>query len=170
MTKQDMGRSLRAVAAAGSAIAIAAAALLVASSESLLRSSFAVALESRSPAPAASLALASAKPAPIAGTEDFWLSAMRGAVPEGKPVDKAVAVGDQIALDIGGVHRTLEVANVSEVEPRITQIDTSAAPSRFLMITAKDVGDTSARPIRFVMETPQAGAPIIGTGRTGRTL
>ncbi|MES1179942.1 MAG: hypothetical protein ABUL43_01975, partial [Hyphomicrobium sp.] len=72
-------------------------------------------------------------------------------------------------LNLGGVHRTLEVATVSAFSPQITQIDTSAGPSHFVLVTPHDLNDTAARPIRFVMEIQQGGAPVLA-GRGGRTL
>ena len=162
MTKQEVGRPFWLGMTAGAAVAAIAGALLFANSETLLRSSFQTALDRTNP-PAKELASAAA---PVSGSEDFWLSAMRDGT---APVNKTVSVGDQISLNLGGVHRTLEVATVSDFAPQITQIDTSAGPSHFVLVTARDPNDSAARPIRFVMEIQQGGAPVLA-GRGGRTL
>ncbi len=164
MTKQEVARPFWFSLAAGTAVAVAATALLFASSESVLRSSFQTALDNRANLPVKELA-SSATP-PISGSEDFWLSAMRDGT---SPVNKTVSVGDQISLNLGGVRRSLEVATVSDFAPQFTQIDTSAAPNHFVLITARDLNDSSARPIRFVMEIQQGGLPVVA-GRNGRTL
>ncbi len=164
MTKQEVARPFWFGLAAGTAIAVAAMALLFASSETVLRSSFKTALNNRANFPAKELV--SAATPPVSGSEDFWLSAMRDGT---APVNKTVSVGDQISLNLGGVRRTLEVATVADVAPQITQIDTSAAPSHFVLVTAHDLNDSSARPIRFVMEIQQGGLPVVA-GRNGRTL
>jgi hypothetical protein len=162
MTKQEVGRPFWLGMTAGAAVAAIAGALLFANSETLLRSSFQTALD-RTNLPAKEFASAAA---PVSGSEDFWLSAMRDGT---APVNKTVSVGDQISLNLGGVHRTLEVATVSDFAPQITQIDTSAGPSHFVLVTARDLNDQAARPIRFVMEIQQGGAPVLA-GRGGRTL
>jgi hypothetical protein len=145
---------------AGAAVAVTAGALLLANSETVLRSSFQTALNQ------APLPVKVASATPVSGSEGFWLSAMRDGT---APVNKTIAVGDQIALDLSGVHRTLEVATVSDFSPQITQIDTSAGPTHFVLVTAHDLNDSSARPIRFVMEIQQGGAQVLA-GRGGRTL
>ena len=60
------------------------------------------------------------------------------------PVTKTISVGDQISLSLGGERRTLEVATVADFAPQITEIDTSAGPSHFVLVTARDVNDVSA--------------------------
>ncbi len=163
MTKQEVTRPFWLGLTAGAAIAVASSALFFASSESVLRSSFQTALNNRTSIAAKEFASANA---PVSGSEDFWLSSMRDGT---APVNKTISVGDQISLDLGGVHRTLEVATVSDFTPQITQIDTSTTPNHLVLVTARDPNDVSARPVRFVMEIQQNGLPII-TGRNGRTL
>ncbi|MFA5955711.1 hypothetical protein [Hyphomicrobium sp.] len=163
MTKQEVTRPFWLGLTAGAAIAVAAGALFFASSESVLRSSFQTALNNRTSTSAKEFA--SANP-PVSGSEDFWLSSMRDGT---APVNKTISVGDQISLDLGGVHRTLEVATVSDFTPQITQIDTSTAPNHLVLVTARDPNDVSARPVRFVMEIQQNGLPILA-GHNGRTL
>jgi hypothetical protein len=163
MTKQEVARPWL-VLAAGAAVAVAGTALFFASSESVLRSSFETALDNRANVPPKELASSSTPP--ISGSEDFWLSAMRDGT---APLNKTVSVGDQISLNLGGVHRTLEVATVSDFSPQFTQIDTSAAPTHLVLVTAHDLNDSTARPVRFVMEIQQGGLPVVA-GRSGRTL
>jgi hypothetical protein len=163
MTKQEVARPWL-VLAAGTAVAVAGGALFFASSESVLRSSFETALDNRANIPGKELASSSTPP--ISGSEDFWLSAMRDG---SAPVNKTVSVGDQISLNLGGVRRTLEVATVSDFSPQFTQIDTSAAPTHLVLVTAHDLNDSSGRPVRFVMEIQQGGLPVVA-GRNGRTL
>jgi hypothetical protein len=161
MTKQEL-RPFWLGLSAGAMAAVIAATAFFANSESVLRSSFATAL-TRTSLPAKELASA----APVSGSEEFWLSAMRR---DGNaPVMKTVSIGDQISLNLGGERRTLEVATVADFAPQITQIDTSAAPSHFVLVTARDVNDAAARPVRFVMEFEQGAAPVVA-GRGGRTL
>ena len=166
MTKQDIARPAWIALTAGTAVTIAAAALFFASSETVLRSSFQTALENHAVAPHIKDIASVAQP-PVVGSEDFWLSSMRdGATPS----TKTIAVGDQISLDLGGVHRTLEVATVSDFAPQMTQIDTSNAPNHLVLVTAHDLNDASARPVRFVMEIQHGGLPVVAGGRSGRTL
>ena len=167
MTKQDVTRSFWPGLVAGATITGAAMALFFASSESVLRSSFQTALNDRAEATPAKQVAAATSAAPISGSEDFWLSAMRDGT---APVTKAISVGDQISLDLGGTRRTLEVSTVSDFAPQITQIDTSIAPSHLVLVTARDLSDSSARPIRFVMEIQQNGLPVVAGSRNGRTL
>ena len=82
---------------------------------------------------------------------------------------KTVAIGDRIAMTLGGVERHLDVAAVSEFEPKITTIDTASNASRFVLVTARDSRDASARPIRFVMEIENADAPV-ASQKPARTL
>ena len=137
--------------------------MFFANSETVLRKSFQTALNRTS---VETKEVASAASAPISGSEDFWLTAMRDGT---TPVNKTISVGDQISMNLGGVRRTLEVATVADFSPQITQIDTSSGPSHLVLVTARDLGNTAARPIRFVMEIQQGGAPVVN-GRTGRTL
>jgi hypothetical protein len=147
---------------AGATMVAVAAASFFASSETVLRSSFATAL-TRAASPTKQIASA----APISGSEEFWLTAMRR--DDSTPVTRPISVGDQISLTLSGHHRTFEVASVSDFAPKITEIDTSSAPAHFVLVTARDTKDPSARPVRFVMEIDRGNAPIVG-GRAGRTL
>ncbi|CCB64201.1 MULTISPECIES: hypothetical protein [unclassified Hyphomicrobium] len=169
MTKQEVRRPLWLSLAAGSTVAFAGLALFFASSESVLRSSFQTALNDRAEIHTKQVRqVASIAPAtPVSGSEDFWLSAMRDGT---TPVTKTISVGDQISLDLGGVHRTLEVSTVSDFTPQITQIDTSTTPTHLVLVTARDLNDSGARPVRFVMEIQQGGLPVVAGGRSGRTL
>ena len=161
MTKQEK-QSFWLALSAGAAATVLGTAVYFANSEAFLRSSFATAL-SRTGVLGKEVASA----APISGSEEFWLTAMRR---DGNgPVTKTVSVGDQISLSLGGERRTLEVATVADFAPKVTEIDTSAGPSHFVLVTARDVNDMSARPVRFVMEFEQGVAPVVA-GRSGRTL
>jgi hypothetical protein len=161
MTKQE-ARPFWLGLSAGTAVAVLAAGLFLINSEAVLRSSFATALTHTS-LPAKEVASA----APVSGSEEFWLSAMRR---DGTtPVTKTINVGDRIALSLGGEHRSLQVATVADFAPQVTEIDTSAGPSHFVLVTARDVNDASAPPVRFVMEFEQRVAPVVA-GRAGRTL
>jgi hypothetical protein len=101
-----------------------------------------------------------AKAAPISGSEDFWLTADRSG--GSLPVTKTVAVGDHIALTLGGQARQLEVAAVREFAPSTTEIDTRSGHSYFVLVTARETASKDARSIRFVMEVEQKPAPAIG--------
>jgi hypothetical protein len=132
------------------------------SSETVLRNSFSIALEA---APAVREQIAKAPP--VAGSEDFWLMSMR--TPNGLPATKTVAVGDRIALTVGGQDRKLEVAAVSEFAPKVTEIDTRASTNHFVLITARDTASKDSRSIRFVMEVEQTPAAAI-PAQAARTL
>jgi hypothetical protein len=147
---------------AGAAMAVIAAASFFASSETVLRTSFATALTH-----AASPTKEVASISPISGSEDYWLTAMRR--DDSAPMTKTVSVGDEITLTLSGHRRTFAVATVSDFAPQITEIDTSAGPEHFVLVTARVVKDPNARPIRFVMEIDRANAAIVG-GRAGRSL
>ena len=143
--------------------AIAAGIFMAPSSETVLRNSFSTALNGTSPA-----SQQLAKAAPVAGSEDFWLMSMRS---EGNlPLTKTVAVGDRIALTLGGQDRKLEVAAVSEFAPKITEIDTRAGLSHFVLITARDTSSKDARSIRFVMEVEQTPGATITAQVAARAL
>jgi hypothetical protein len=144
-------------------MAAVAAVSFLASSETVLRSSFATALTRASEQPTKMIASA----APISGSEEFWLTAMRG---DGSaPVTRPVSVGDQISMTLSGHHRTFEVSAVSDFSPQITEIDTSSGPAHFVLVTARDAKNPSARPVRFIMEIDRGNPPFVGS-RGGRTL
>jgi hypothetical protein len=162
MAKQEL-RPFWVALSAGTAVAALAAGLFLMNSETLLKSSFASALTHTN---IHARQVASSAP-PISGSEEFWLSAMRR---DGNtPVTKTINVGDQIALSLGGERRTLEVATVADFAPQITALDTSAGPSHYVLVTARDMKHASAPPVRFVMELEQSVTPLVA-GRAGRTL
>lgn len=135
-------------------------------SETVLRNSFSVALNS-APATEAATGQRLARMAPVAGSEDYWLTAMR---PEGSlPVTKAVAVGDRMVLTFRGKDIQLEVADVSAFAPKVTEIDTRAEQTRFVLVTARDTANKEARPVRFVMEVEQSATDTVAA-KTARTL
>lgn len=161
MTRQRV-RPFWLALSAGVTMAAVAAASFLASSETVLRSSFTTAL-TRGSQPTKVAAAA----APISGSEEFWLTAMRG---DGSaPVTRPVSVGDQISMTLSGHHRTFEVSAVSDFSPQITEIDTSSGPAHFVLVTARDAKNPSARPVRFIMEIDR-GAPPFVASRGGRTL
>lgn len=124
---------------------IAAAGGAGTSSEALLRSSFSAAIDRSAPVlerAAASL--------PVAGSEDFWLSAMRADTAHN--VSKAVAIGDQISMTLDGEDRRYTVQSVSEVAPEVTTIDTAPAAARYVLVTARDSKDPQAKAVRLVLE------------------
>ena len=144
--------------------ALTMAAILFTNSENLMRSSFGSALVASGEALAP---VRTAKPVPLSGSEDFWLSAMRQ--DGGAPLTKTVGIGDHMTMTLGGVERQLDVAAVSEFEPKITTIDTNSAATRFVLVTARDSRNAAARPIRFVMEIESAETPLAGV-KTARAL
>src|SRR6185312_14443994 len=160
MTRQHM-RPFWLGLSAGVVMAAVAAASFLASSETVLRSSFATAL-TRASQPTTAVA----STAPISGSEEFWLTAMRGDA--SAPVTRPISVGDQISVTLSGHRRTFEVSAVSDFSPQITEIDTSSGPAHFVLVTARDTKDSSARPVRFIMEIDRGGAPFVGS-RGGRT-
>jgi hypothetical protein len=164
--KHKSGRSRFTVVTAGIGLtALALTPALFVNSEVVLRSSFGAAFVAASDVPVSTPR--SAKSVPLAGSEDFWLSAMRQ---DGQaPLHKTVAIGDSISMTLSGVERALVVAEVSEFEPKITTIDTASTTTRFVLVTARDSRDTAARPIRFVMEIESAAAPVTAT-KTARAL
>lgn len=122
------------------------------SSESLLRQSFSAALGAD---PSADRV---ARPLPVAGTEEFWLNAMRadaGAQPT-PGLNRAVSIGDRIAMTLDGKSRQLKVEQVAAIAPSITEIDTATVPSRLVLVTARDTRDSEAKPFRFVVQIPAA--------------
>lgn len=133
-------------------------------SETALRKSFSAAIEAEPSAPVERVA----KAVPQAGSEDYWLNALRR--DGNSPVTKTVAIGEKISMSLGGEQRTFEVASVAEFKPEITAVDTATAPTYFVLVTAKDVAKPASRPIRFVMEIEGTPAVIAGTQRDGRSL
>ena len=140
--------------------ALSASGVLATSSESVLRSSFSTALETS----AASQQLA--KSAPVAGSEEYWLTA--GKTDGSLAATKTVSVGDRIALTLGGQDRQLEVAEVIDFAPKATAIDTRAGQGHFVLVTARDTASKDARSIRFVMEID--AKPIAAIGAQARAL
>jgi hypothetical protein len=130
-----------------SGAALGASGLIFSSnSEDVLRDSFAVALNT---APATQKLVSKTKSAPIAGSEEYWLAKhTEGAL----PVTRTVAIGDRIALNLGGNDRQLIVSGVSEFAPPVTEIDTRAGETRLLLITARDARKHATPPVRFLME------------------
>lgn len=146
-----------------SASALFASGIIFASnSETVVRNGFSIALNGV-PAVAPTRV---AKSVPVAGTEEYWLTSMGR--DGGLPVTKAVAIGDQIGLTVRGEQRQLKVCSVSEFAPEVTEIDTRTAPSRLVLVTARDTTDKDARPVRFVMEVDQSVTGI--AAQAARTL
>ena len=139
---------------AGVALTAFCGAMVVAgNSENLLRSSFDRAIRK-----SAQATVTQASRIPVSGSEDFWLTALTsdGTNDGGQPVSKSVTIGDRISMTLGGVEKSLEVASVSEFDPKTTEIDTRARSVRLVLVTARDTNDSRARPIRFVMELETA--------------
>ncbi len=151
------GSRLTLAALALAAVAASGSLLTATTSENAIRKSFVAALETS----------AGAKAAPRAGSEEYWLSALR---PDGPaPLTKTVAVGDRIVMTLSGEKRTFEVASVAEFTPEITAVAVASAPSRFVLVTAKDADNKQAKPIRFVMEIEGEPASV-ATRRIDRAL
>lgn len=121
------------------------------SSEAMLKSSFSAAIASDPSA------YRVAKSLPVAGSEEFWLSAMRSDSPAG--LSKAVSIGDRIAMTLDGTSRQLKVEAVAEITPDITEIDTASERLRLVLVTARDMGDAASKPVRFIMQIPAADVP-----------
>lgn len=140
-------------AGVGGALGVATLSL---NSEALLRSSFSTALSSTSETKVASH---SPKTVPMAGSEEFWLSALNK---DGTAaISKTVAIGDRITMTLGGIDRQMDVASVSNFEPQITTIDTASNSTHLVLITARDSRDSASRPIRFVMEIDNGDASLV---------
>lgn len=159
-----LSRFLKPATAAAALAALAAGmTLLTQSSETMLRSSFARALDpipdpSNEPAVAAN---------PLSGSEEFWLTAMNREVAQ--PVSKSVSLGDRITFTLDGKERQYRVTSVSDFEPGKTEIDTRARPIRLVLVTARDTNDITARTVRFVMEIEGDPATVV-SGTPARTL
>ncbi len=123
---------------------------LLPAGDAALRSSFETALKNK---PA--IETRSSSGAPVAGTEDYWLSAVRGDAPG--PVMKTVAIGDEINFSVGGERRTFKVQSVSDYTPPLTTIDTGDGHSQFVLVTAKDKVDPAALAVRFLVEVERTG-------------
>lgn len=156
--KLSLGAIVGIGASVGCALGVATLSL---NSEALLRSSFSSALSS---APGAKVASHSPKTVPMAGSEEFWLSAINkddlkkdGTI----ALSKTVAIGDRITMTLGGIDRQMDVASVANFEPHITTIDTASNSTRLVLITARDSRDSASRPIRFVMEIDNGDASLV---------
>lgn len=144
-----------ATAATGLTLLLASAAMLMQSSETMLRQSFERALT----APGAGVQLAAPGGAPIAASEEFWLTAM-GREPS---ASHGVSLGDRITLTLDGKERSYRVTSVSDISPAATHIDTRPRTDRLLLVTAKDTADALSRPIRFVIDIDGASGVIAGS-------
>lgn len=156
-------------ATAGAALLVlgGGAAVLTQSSETLLRSSFARALQ-----PVGSQVVANASVnarhagVPISGSEEFWLTAMGRDV----AMSKGVSLGDRITFNLDGKERNYRVTSVSEIKPNVTRVDTRAFNTRVVLVTARDTSaDPGARSIRFVIEIPGPPSSVVA-GRGARAL
>lgn len=137
--------------------------VLTQSSETMLRSSFERAL-----VPViANEQTASVSRQPLAGSEEFWLTAMTREA--ASPLSKGVSLGERITFTLDGQERQYRVTSVSEFAPGKTEIDTRASAVRLVLVTARDTTDITARTVRFVMEIEGAPASII-PGQPARTL
>ena len=144
-------------AVAGFALLTASAGVLTQSSETLLRSSFQRALGPTS----SPLATAEAgQKAPVAGTEEFWLTAMG----RDASVTRGVSLGDRITLTLDGKERSFRVTSVSDISPAATHIDTHPRTDRLILVTAKDTADALSRPIRFVIDLGDTSAGVLTPG------
>jgi hypothetical protein len=144
---------------AGVALTAFCGAIAVAgNSENILRSSFDQAIRK-----SAQTTVAQASRIPVSGSEEFWLTALTsdGTNDGGHPVSKSVTIGDRISMTLGGVEKNLEVASVSEFDPKTTEIDTRARSVRLVLVTARDTSDDRARPVRFVMEIETTPEPTM---------
>jgi hypothetical protein len=157
-------RFLKPALAAASLLALAGGtAAVLQSSEKMLRLSF-----DRALAPVANAAEAVAEvKAPIAGSKDFWLTAMRqdAAV----PVSKGISLGDRITLRLNGEDRHYRITSVSEFTPGKTESGARTSNVRLVLVTATDTSDATARPIRFVMEIEGTPVALIAN-QPARTL
>lgn len=155
---KGLTRILRpASAAAGLALLAASAGVLTQSSETLLRSSFERAL---GPAPAVIKTAEAGQKAPVAGTEEFWLTAMG----RDASVTRGVSLGDRITLTLDGKERSFRVTSVSDISPAATRIDTHPRNDRLILVTAKDTADALSRPIRFVIDLGDTAPGLLATG------
>jgi len=143
------------------------AAVLTQSSETLLRSSFARALQPANAPVVANVSLDTRHTSlPISGSEEFWLTAMGRDV----AMSKGVSLGDRITFTLDGKERNYRVTSVSEIKPATTRVDTRAFNTRIVLVTARDTSaDPSARSIRFVIEIPGT-PPSVVAGRGARAL
>lgn len=135
--------------------------------EAALRSSFESALKS---SPFEQPRLASAPP--VAGSEDYWLSALSNDAVRSDanaPLVKTLAIGDEIDLTVGGQRRTYEVQTVSEFAPKLTTIDTAGGQGRVVLVTARDKKMPAERAIRFLLEVGNGPAPLVANA-PGRAL
>lgn len=163
MTKRYPMPSLRNLVTGCAVTGLVMVALLVStSSETVLRNSFQKALHGFD-----TTSQQVAKLAPLAGSEDYWLSAIRQ--DGGAPVTKTVAVGDRISMSLGGELSNFEVSAVAEFAPGVIDVDTGKTPSHFVLVTARDTLKGSKKPIRFVMEIEGGSANVAGKARP-RTL
>lgn len=105
--------------------------------------------------------------APVSGSEDFWLSAMRAKDATG--LKHAVAIGDKFTLSLGSTDEVFEVQSVVEIPSGVTYVGQNEALPHMLMVTARKPGDLGGKLLRFVIEqTPNAQADT--DGRQARAL
>jgi hypothetical protein len=99
--------------------------------------------------------------APVAGTEEFWLTQHAGTTPAAFP--PSVAVGDQISIGSGKTHRNLEVLEVRMVDDGVTRIDTSTGASQLsavqrLLVICKDPSKSGPEAVVRLMVEPDLRA------------
>lgn len=103
--------------------------------------------ESASPILSGAVASNSAA-APVAGSEEFWLSALRAKDAAG--LRHTVAIGDRLTLSLSGKDEVFEVQSVAELPAGVTYVGQTAP--HVLMVTARKPGDAAGKLLRFVIE------------------
>ncbi len=101
----------------------------------------------------------------LVDSPNFWLSRLD----EGRPLglSKSVQVGDRIDISGRTGRRTLEVIDIREIGPSLTQVENAPGP-RFLLVTTREAGPGHPRLVRFIIEADELSP--VGIGEPHRTL
>jgi hypothetical protein len=114
------------------------------------------------------LALPGAQPskvdtdAPIAGTEDFWLSQRAGSQTETEITlaswSQPVKLGAQVVLSINGQSRAFEIVDISDLPVDVTRVEGQReGAGRAVVVALRDATDPRRPLLRFIVEAGESG-------------
>lgn len=133
----------------------AATAVAFANTGNLVERAFETALQQSVP-PAVQTQHVASNGAPVAGSEDFWLSpAGLAATTAQREVTLAtwaapVRLGAILTLTVAGEPMKLEVVDITDLSPPVTRVDTSSGADDLVVVTLREAGKPDAPVLRLV--------------------
>lgn len=151
----------------------ATGAVALANTDALVERGFAIALQT--PSATAAHSRPASVTAPVAGSEEFWLSAVNAAN-SGTPGAVSLAawtapvkLGASLTLTIAGQEHALEVIAIAELPASVTHVDTSAPAGGLVMVSCREPGKPDGAVLRFLVEPGAQTSPQVAVA-TPRAL